>query len=213
MQRVTARTNRKDFARAKGLWQKEREYVHMTRDELRGIVEGISDEQLKKILDINSSDIGKAKKQTEELERQLEERAERMNEMESRIAEFEKNQHEADEIRKRADELQKVVDERNAADKAELLKQEFCRRFDAVTEGAMFVNDFTREGIFEQFKEAVGDEKNIGKADSEIYGQLIEGRDNIFIPDGGLPSVVASTTGFGGLISDGDVREIMGLAN
>ena len=66
----------------------------MTRDELRGIVEGISDEQLKRILDINSSDIGKVKKETEALEKQLGERAERMNEMESRIADFEKNQHE-----------------------------------------------------------------------------------------------------------------------
>lgn len=185
----------------------------MTRDELRGIVEGISDEQLKKILDINSLDIGKAKKQTEELEKQLEDREIKMNEMESRIAELEKNQHEADEIRKRADELQKVVDERNEADKAELLKQEFCRRFDAVSEGAMFVNDFTRAGVFEQFKAAVLDEKNIGKADSEIYGQLIEGKENMFVPDGGLPSVVASTMGFGGSVSDSDVREIMGLAN
>ena len=185
----------------------------MTRDELRGIVEGISDEQLKRILDINSSDIGKVKKETEALEKQLGERAERMNEMESRIAEFEKNQHEADEIRKRADELQKVVDERNEADRQEALKQEFCRRFDAASEGAVFVNDFTRAGIFEQFKTAVGDEKNIGKADSKVYEQLIEGKDNIFAPQGGVPSVVASTMGFGGSLSDGDVREIMGLAN
>ncbi len=185
----------------------------MTRDELRGIVEGISDEQLKRILDINSSDIGKVKKETEALEKQLGERAERMNEMESRIAEFEKNQHEADEIRKRADELQKVVDERNEADRQEALNQEFCRRFDAASDGAVFVNDFTRAGIFEQFKMAVGDEKNIGKADSKVYEQLIEGKDNIFAPQGGVPSVVASTMGFGGSLSDGDVREIMGLAN
>ena len=33
----------------------------MTRDDLRGIIEGITDEQLKQILDIHSADIGKAK--------------------------------------------------------------------------------------------------------------------------------------------------------
>ena len=34
----------------------------MTREELKKIVEGITDEQLKSILDINTADIGKAKK-------------------------------------------------------------------------------------------------------------------------------------------------------
>ena len=33
----------------------------MTRDDLRGIIEGITDDQLKRILDINSADIGKVK--------------------------------------------------------------------------------------------------------------------------------------------------------
>ncbi len=33
----------------------------MTREDLRGIIEGITDEQLKKVLDINSSDIRKVK--------------------------------------------------------------------------------------------------------------------------------------------------------
>ena len=34
----------------------------MTRDQLRQIIEGITDEQIKSILDINSADIGNAKK-------------------------------------------------------------------------------------------------------------------------------------------------------
>lgn len=35
----------------------------MTREEIKKIVEGITDEQLKQILDINSADIGKARRQ------------------------------------------------------------------------------------------------------------------------------------------------------
>ena len=34
----------------------------MTREDLKRIIEGITDEQLKSILDINTTDIGKAKK-------------------------------------------------------------------------------------------------------------------------------------------------------
>lgn len=33
----------------------------MTRDQVRNIISGITDEQLQQILDINSADIGKAK--------------------------------------------------------------------------------------------------------------------------------------------------------
>ena len=44
----------------------------MTRDDLRGIIEGITDEQLKKILDINSADIGKVKTDLETVKGNLE---------------------------------------------------------------------------------------------------------------------------------------------
>ncbi len=185
----------------------------MTRDEIRGIIEGISDEQLKKILDINSSDIGKAKNKSDELKSQLEAATAKVAEMEDKISALKESQREADEIKLKAKELQKIVDERLESDKEEHLKQELCRRFEAVAEGTPFVNDFTREGIFEQFKAAVADERNVGKADGEIYAALTTGKDNLFVPDGGVPAVVASTMGFGGALSDGDIREIMGLSN
>lgn len=43
----------------------------MTREQLRQIIEGITDEQLTAVLDINSADIGNAKKPSEALQRQL----------------------------------------------------------------------------------------------------------------------------------------------
>ncbi len=43
----------------------------MTREEIKGILPDITDEQLKSVLDINSIDIGKAKKDYEDVSGQL----------------------------------------------------------------------------------------------------------------------------------------------
>ncbi len=180
----------------------------MTRDELRGIVEGISDEQLKKILDLNSSDIGKAKTRSDELERLLNNAEEKLSAANEQIEAYEGRQREAEEVKTKMEELQKIVDNyeaQNAQRKVE-------NRFKNVTRDVKFLNDFTRAGVFEEFSRAVAEEKNEGKSDDEIFAELLGDREDILVPQGGIPSVVASTMGFGGNISDSDVREIMGLS-
>ncbi len=184
----------------------------MTRDELRGIIEGISDEQLKKILDINSSDIGKAKSNFEELKAQLEASELKSAELEERVSVLQQGQSDAEKMKDELERLQKVIDQKNQAEQERCAKDELFKRFDAASKGAEFVNDFTRNGVFEQFKAALADEKNIGKADGEIYGELTADKEGIFAEKKDMPSVIASTAGFGGAISDNDVREIMGLA-
>ena len=57
----------------------------MTRDDLRGIIEGITDDQLKAILDINSSDIGKAKGNLEAVQTELENAKTKIGEYETEI--------------------------------------------------------------------------------------------------------------------------------
>ncbi|MBR5155167.1 MAG: hypothetical protein IKW62_01620 [Clostridia bacterium] len=183
----------------------------MTRDELKGIIEGISDEQLKRILDINSSDIGKAKNGAEALKKALDEATARSKQMEAEIEQLKIGQREADEMREKIGELQKVIDQKNEAEERTKSENALNTRFGLVTEGMDFVNDFTRKGVFEQFKNAVLDENNMGKSDGEIYEALTLGRENLFVPQGGIPSVVGSTMGFDGNITEGDVREIMGL--
>ncbi len=210
MQTETARTNRKLENPNESL-EKREEYVHMTRDELRGIIEGISDEQLKKILDINSQDIKKAKANVEEIKTNLEEVNLEKVKMAETIEALKEGQREADEIRVKMEELQKNVELRDKKEAEDLLSQELCKRFDEVSKNIVFVNDFTRNGIFEQFKMALSDEENIGRADSEIFGQLTNGLDNLFMPQADAPRAVASARGFGGALSDGEIREIMGI--
>lgn len=180
----------------------------MTRDEIRGIVEGITDEQLKKILDINSADIGKAKQGVAELKESLENAEKALGSLEAEAEELRKSQREAEEIKKERDMLQKAADQRAAEDRESALKS----RFDAAAGDAEFLNGFTRDGIFGKFSQALEMAENQGKSDAEIFGEIIGDGENIFASKADAPMVVASTLGFGGELTDGDVREIMGLS-
>lgn len=185
----------------------------MTREDLRRIIEGISDEQLKKILDINSLDIGKAKMGYDELKNQLEAANAKNIAMEDEISVLKAGQCEAEEMKIKIEELQKVIDKKTAEEQEKNTIAEMNRRFETASEGKAFINDFTRVAIFEQFKMALADEKNLGRADIDVYAELVSGKENLFVPDEGVPSIVASTLGFGGSLTEGDVREIMGLPN
>ncbi len=183
----------------------------MTRDEIRGIVEGISDEQLKKILDINSQDVGRAKGLVSELQKALEEAETKNALINDKLSEFENSQCEAEEMKSEIDRLQKVIEENEKSREREKAEADLAKRFDTATGGKEFVNKYTQNGLFAEFRDAVAEEKNAGKSDAEIYSTLIEDRENIFVLDNDVPIAVASTMGFGGAVTDSDVREIMGL--
>ena len=176
----------------------------MTRDDLRGIIEGITDEQLKKILDIHSSDIGKAKTGADTLKTQL-------DAANSKIAELETSIGDAEKLQNKINELQKSIDDRNAADAAKEKTKNLEERFNSAHGNASFINELTRKGLLAEFSSALEDSSNSGKTDTEIFNALVEGRDNLFVPDGGMPAVVASTAFGGGDFTDSDIREIMGL--
>lgn len=200
MQKETATTNR--------ICKNERGYKLMTRDDLRGIIEGITDEQLKRILDLHSQGVGKAKGEVDALKLQLSETEAKLAGYEDAAKCLEESQCEAEKMKIKIEELQKVIDETSAQRSREALVE----RFEGAAGDAKFLNDFTRNGLLTEFLNAVQDEKNVGRSDEEIYTGLVEGRENIFVPDESVPTVIASTMGFGGQITESDVREIMGLA-
>lgn len=183
----------------------------MTRDDLRGIIEGITDEQLKAILDIHSSDIGKVKGNLETVQTELETAKTKIGEYETEIGSLKESLGNAEALQQKIDELQESIDARKQADEAAAAENALKGRFDTVCGEAKFLNDFTRNGLFNEFKTALSDEANKSKSDKDIYEAITKDKENIFIPDNGLPGVVSSTPGGGAAAADADVREIMGL--
>ena len=185
----------------------------MTRDELRGIINGISDEQLKKILDINSADIGKAKSGKEELSADLSAAREQICGFEKEVEELQKALGEAEKTKEELSMLQKSISEKEALDLAEKQEHDIMERFGKAAGEAKFLNDFTRNGIFGEFRTALNSPDFEGKTDAEVYEAIITGRENIFAPlESGIPMVVSVSGGLSQSLDDGDIREIMGLS-
>ncbi len=192
--------------------RKERCCKLMTREELRGIVEGITDDQLKQILDIHSSDIGRVKNDREALLAELEAAKGNSQRMEEKVRLLEAGQCEAEEMKKKIEELQKVIDQNTRAEEEKTAEADMMSRFGAVSEGRVFVNEITQKGVFEKFKATALDEANSEKTDAEMYNSLTEGLENIYAPQQTqIPIITGSAMGFGGDLAEGDVREIMGL--
>lgn len=183
----------------------------MTREEVRGIVEGISDEQLKKILDINSADIGKAKKGADDLQKELDAANKAVEKLTEENLGLKESQYEAEEMKNKVAELQKVIDDRKSEDEKAAKEAELVARFETATGGAEFLNEFTRNGVFDCFSKALDAQENRGKSDAEIFEAITSASGNIFATDSNAPSILASTSGFGADLSMGEVREIMGL--
>lgn len=185
----------------------------MTRDELRTIINGISDEQLKKILDINSADIGKAKSGKDELRTQLDAAAEKILGYEEQISALNESLGEAEKVKEELCTLQKTISEREAQDLAEKKRQEQLERFKKASDGAEFLNEYTERGLFGEFCAALANEESQGMTDAELYEKITSDKGNLFIPKGAeIPSVVSVSGGDAHGFDDGDIREIMGLS-
>ena len=84
-------------------------------------------------------------------------------------------------------------------------------RFDAVSADKPFLNDFTKDGMLREFREALGKPEYKGKGDAEIFAALTKDRDGIFanpnppaIP--GMGSVPPAAE-----IDENAARAVMGL--
>ena len=181
----------------------------MTRQDIAKIFADATDEQISALLDINSTDIGNAKKR---LENELDTANNALAERDSTIAELEKAKGDTETLQKIIDEYKAADEERKAAEKAAADEAALAARFDAVATDKKFVNDFTRNGIVAEFKDALAKDENKGKSDTEIFAAMVKDRDGIFVN----PNAPQDIPGTGnippvGTLDDNQVRAVMGL--
>lgn len=122
----------------------------MTQNDVRTIFDGATDAQVKAILDLNSSDIGKAKKECDALRSELDEAKNKVQSYETEIGGLRDSVDEAEKLKTKVEELQKAIDDRKAADEKAEREKAVSVRFDAACGDAKFLNDFTRAGTFQR---------------------------------------------------------------
>lgn len=184
----------------------------MKREDLKKIIPDITDEQITSILDLRSAEIGKATKDIDDLKGQIKKKDGEIEDYKGRIADLEKAGNDTEALQKQVKDLQDQIAERERAEKEAKAEKELNGRFDAAAGDGKFINDFTRNGIYAEFKSALDAESNKGKSDADIYAALIKDRSGIF--ENPNPLTGTGNPNGGGSPSDADdakIRAAMGL--
>lgn len=148
----------------------------MKREELKKIIPDITDEQLGKILDINSADIGKAKGDYDKVKGDLDKANEDIEKYQNKITELETTVNNGEDFKKKFEDLKKEIDDERAETKrkAEEAAEEaaMSERFKTVVGEQKWRDELTEKAVYSEFKTALKDEANKGKGDKDILEAL-----------------------------------------
>lgn len=156
----------------------------MKREDVAKIFEGATDEQINGILNINSSDIGKAKGDYDTLKTKLKEAEGTIQTLTAEAETLKNNGADAEAWKTKFETLQNDIAEREAAAKAEREKAEreadIKSRYNAVCvdkngKPLEFTHDAIRAEYLRKFSEILSDIDNTeyrGKSDADIFHAL-----------------------------------------
>lgn len=175
----------------------------MTREDLKRIIEGITDEQLKTILDINTADIGKAKKEFEDLKDENNILKSEKEELNKKITELNDSVNSGAEYKKQLETLQNEIKEKEEAEKKAREEAELTSAIEAVFGDKKFTSDYVKNGIIADMKAEISKPENKGKGYAEIFESLTKDKEGIFKN----PNPPAGMPGMGNIDPSGITRE------
>ena len=155
----------------------------MTRENLKKIIEGITDEQINAVLDINTTDIGKAKRDYDDLTKRVGTLEGEKKDLEGTITDLKNNAKGGEDYKKLYENLKGDIEEKEKKEKEAKEKAErdanILNRYNAV---AVDKNgkplEWTHEAIktdyLHKFAKALEDSANEGKSDADIFKALTQ---------------------------------------
>lgn len=192
----------------------------MKREDIKAIFAEATDEQLKKIMDLNGSDVEREKGKLSALEKELEDKKAAFDTLNGEFETLKASNASAEDYKAKFDKLQEDIaakekEEREAKEKAER-EENILNRYNAVAvdkDGKPL--EWTHEAIkadyLHKFSEALNDKANEGKSDADIFSALTK-------EDGAAFKVPGAQTVFGGAnnvsgpdLDDAKINAIMGL--
>lgn len=187
----------------------------MKREELKKIIPDITDEQMGKILDINSADIGKAKSDYDKVKADLDTANGKVGEYEKKIGELEESIASGDDFKKKFEDLKKQWDDEKAEEKRKAdeaaAEQAMAERFKTVVGEQEWRDELTGEAVYSKFKQALADEANKGKGDKDILDALT--KDQNYWKNPNQPANMTGVNKNTSMteVSDDKIRAVMGL--
>lgn len=186
----------------------------MKREFLKAI-DGLTDEVIDIIMAENGKDVEKEKSKITEIQEKYNAVVKEKANLETKVLELQNSAADADKIKKELETLKDQIEKDKKAAEAKILadkeEAEFSKRFENVlSENTKFVNDLTKEGIYNKFKDAAKSDEYKGKGDKDIFEALTKDVEGIFanpnppqMPKPGMTIV--------GDLDDVRARSIMGL--
>lgn len=161
----------------------------------------LTDEQIKAIQAESGKDVNAEKEKADTLEKKLKAAEDSIAELKAMNAEG---------LQRKIGELETQIAARRAEDERAANEKALFERFEKAAGNSKFVNELTKNGIFQEFKSALKSEENKGKADGDIYSALTKDREDIFASRN--PAVdIPGISGDAGKIADEEIRSVMGL--
>lgn len=137
----------------------------MKREDIKKSFPDATDEQINGLLDINSTDIGKAKGDYDAMKAELET-------AKGTIAGLEKNKGDVAALQKTIDDYKAADAKREKEQQAAALRADHEARFGKVLGDRKFAHQYIHDGVFADFEKALSNEANKGKGDAEIFDSL-----------------------------------------
>ena len=173
----------------------------MKRDEVRKIIPEITDEQLNKLMDMNSTDIGKAKTDYDKVKADLEKANADITTYQQKISDLEESVTSGEDFKKKFEDLKKEIEDERAETKrkADEAAEEaaLSERFKTVVGENKWRDELTEKAVYSEFKNSLKDEANKGKGDKDILDALTKDK-GYFSDPKKTPGIFSKGTGNGG---------------
>lgn len=137
----------------------------MRREDIQEIFADATREQINRVLDLNSADIGAVKRGSAQLQDELDAANRTIEDLKKANAEI-PGMKEQIEGYKKADADRKAAEEQAAARAA------LEERFNAASGDRKYIHERMREIVLDDFDKAIADKANTGKSDKEIFEAL-----------------------------------------
>lgn len=174
----------------------------MTREQVKSIFGDATSEQIDKLLNIHSTDIGAAKAPISDLQAKLDTANADLTAAKNTISQLEASKGDVEKLQQQIDSYKAAEDQRKQEAEAAEARAAIESRFNAVANGKTFLHDMVRKGVLDDFEKALADKANIGRSDADVFGDLVKDKGYFKPENGGSENMGGANPNAGGTGDD-----------
>ena len=123
---------------------------------------------------------------------------EELQSLKGEILSLQETSRNAIELQDKYEELTKQIEQDNAEKKAKAENDMMMKNINEAIGNRQFVNEYTKNSIINEVKNALQDEANIGKSAKDLFTEITQGKDGLFANPNqiiDMPSVAENVSG------------------